>query len=235
MPFSLGNLVLVLLIPAFFLATLLPESQLRANPNRFGFLALAAIPPMFVLSSKNGAVQWLLGKGWTSVNFLHRWLGRAMVLMVLLHFYFWTVQVSASSNGGGSRSLTSLGGLSHSPPSQWADTHQVMEFLSGTKEQRGIGALVFLLIIAVSSAGPLRRFSYPLFFTLHYIWIISFLVFINKHTIYAQGWATYSVLAIYGLDIVGRLAGMRVRYVEVEPMEGGMVRVGMRGLHGGWR
>lgn len=94
LPFSLGTLFLTLLIPAIFLATLLPESQLRTNPNRFGFLALATIPPTFILSSKNGAVQWLLGKGWTSVNFLHRWLGRMMVLLVLLHFYFWTVQVS---------------------------------------------------------------------------------------------------------------------------------------------
>ncbi|ORY89065.1 ferric reductase like transmembrane component-domain-containing protein [Leucosporidium creatinivorum] len=209
LPFSLGTLLLALLIPAFFLAMLLPESELRTNPNRFGFLALAAIPPTFVLSSKNGAVQWLLGKGWTSVNFLHRWLGRMMVLLVLLHFYFWTIQ--------------------------YAPSHQVTEFLSGTKEQRGIGALVFLLIIAISSAGPLRRFSYPAFFVLHYVGIIGFLVFVNKHTIYAQGWATYSVLGIYGLDILGRLAGMRVRYVEVEAMEGGMVRVAMRGLHGGWR
>lgn len=122
-----------------------------------------------------------------------------------------------------------------SPPPQYAPSHQITEFLSGTKEQRGIGALVFLLIIAISSAGPLRRFSYPAFFVLHYVGIIGFLVFVNKHTIYAQGWATYAVVGIYGVDVLGRLAGMRVRYVEVEAMEGGMVRVAMRGLHGGWR
>jgi ferric-chelate reductase len=111
----------------------------------------------------------------------------------------------------------------------------VTEFLSGTKEQRGIGALIFLLLIASSSAGPLRRYSYPAFFILHYVGVIGFLVLVNRHTVYARNWATYAVVGIYGLDIIGRLAGVRVRYVEVEAMEGGMVRVGMRGLHGGWR
>ena len=96
LPFSLGTLSLALLLPVLYLATLLPASQLRANPNRFGFLALASIPPLFVLSAKNGAVAWLTGRGWTSINFLHRWMGRIVVLLVLLHFYFWTVQVRFS-------------------------------------------------------------------------------------------------------------------------------------------
>lgn len=94
-PFSLGTLAVGLLLPLFILLTVFPEARLRNNPNRFGFIALACVPPMFVLSSKSGPVQWLLGKGWTSVNFLHRWMGRIMVLLVLLHFYFWAVQVSA--------------------------------------------------------------------------------------------------------------------------------------------
>lgn len=208
LPFSLGTLFAALLIPLLLCATLFPEAALRNNPNRFGFVALACVPPMFVLSSKNGAVQWLLGKGWTWVNFLHRWLGRAMVLMVLLHFYFWAVQTPDG---------------------------QMSTFFAGTKVRRGIGALVFLLVIALSSAGPLRRWSYPAFFVCHYVGVLGFLVFVNRHTVYAQGWATYSVVAIYGLDIVGRAASLRVRWVEVEPLAGGMTRVRMTGLRGGWR
>lgn len=96
LPFSLGTLSLALLLPILYLATLLPASQLRANPNRFGFLALASIPLLFVLSAKTGAVAWFTGRGWTGVNFLHRWMGRIVVLLVLLHFYFWTIQVRLS-------------------------------------------------------------------------------------------------------------------------------------------
>lgn len=107
--------------------------------------------------------------------------------------------------------------------------------MRGDKEVRGLTALAFLLLIAFSSAGPVRKYSYPVFFVLHYVGIVGFLVFVNRHTIYARGWATWSVVAIYGLDIVGRLASMRIRYVEVEAMEGGMVRVGMTGVRGGWR
>lgn len=98
LPFSLGRLAVALLIPAFLLATLLPESQLRANPNRFGFLAITCLPPLCVLAAKNGPTSWLLGRGWTAVNFLHRWLGRAIVLLVLLHFYFWTIQVRSAAS-----------------------------------------------------------------------------------------------------------------------------------------
>lgn len=208
-PFSFGTFLLFSLIPILFVATLLPESQLRANPNRFGFLSLASIPPLFILSAKNGVISWLTGKGWTGVNFLHRWLGRAVVVTVLLHMYFWTIQ--------------------------WAATNQLGVFLTSDKEVRGLAALGFLLLIGVSSIAPMRKFSYPLFFVLHYLGIIGFLFYVNKHTIYAQGWATWSVVAIYGLDIVGRLKGMRIRYVEVEALEGGMTRVGITGIQGGWR
>ncbi|GAA5909913.1 hypothetical protein JCM5296_007438 [Sporobolomyces johnsonii] len=207
-PFSLGTLVLVLLIPAFILATLLPQSQLLDNPNRFGFLALACIPPLFVLSSKNGAVGLLLGRGWTAVNFLHRWLGRMVVLLVLLHFGLWA--------------------------KQYVDAGQTSDFFSSSKELRGIGALVFLLVIFLSSLPPFRRFSYPLFFALHYAGIVGFLVFINMHTIYARGWATWAVVGIYVADMVGRVASLRVRWVEAEALEGGMVRLDMKGVHGGW-
>lgn len=91
--FSIGHLFWLLLIPVFLLSTLFPESQLAENPNRFGFLALACIPPLFVLSSKNGAISLLLGRSWVAVNFLHRWLGRAVLLLVVCHFGLWTVQV----------------------------------------------------------------------------------------------------------------------------------------------
>ncbi|GAA6028935.1 hypothetical protein JCM8097_001513 [Rhodosporidiobolus ruineniae] len=208
LPFSLGTLFTVLLIPVFLLATLLPESQLRANPNRFGFLALACLPPIFLLSAKNGPVGWLLGRGWTAVNFLHRWIGRAVVLLVLLHFYFWAIQYSGSAQTA---------------------------FLAGEKERRGIAALAFLLLIFVSSLRPFRALSYPIFFVLHYVGIVGFLVFLNKHTVYAKPWATWCVVGIYAADIAGRVLSMRVRWVEAEALEGGMVKLKMQGVHSGWR
>ncbi|BGP57276.1 ferric-chelate reductase Frp1 [Rhodotorula sphaerocarpa] len=208
LPFSLGDLAVVLLIPAFVLATLLPESQLRANPNRFGFLALACLPPVFALSVKAGPVAWILGRGWTAVNFLHRWLGRMMVLLVLLHFYFWTVQYSGSAQ---------------------------TTFLAGEKERRGITALAFLLVIVLSSLPPMRRFSYPVFFTLHYVGLVGFLVSVNRHTVYAGPWATYAIIGIYASDILARIASYRVRWVEAAALGGGMVKLSMPGVAGGWR
>ncbi|GAA5910102.1 hypothetical protein JCM8208_000956 [Rhodotorula glutinis] len=206
--FSLGRLAVALLIPAFLLAALLPESQLRANPNRFGFLAIACIPPVFVLSAKNGPASWLLGRGWTAVNFLHRWLGRAIVLLVLPHFYFWTIQYSGAAQTA---------------------------FLAGEKERRGIVALAFLLLLTLSSLPPMRRFSYPVFFVLHYVGLVGFLVFLHRHTVYARAYSTWPVVAIYALDILGRLLSLRIRVAECDALESGMTRVALPGLSAGWR
>ncbi|SCZ89200.1 BZ3500_MvSof-1268-A1-R1_Chr1-1g01024 [Microbotryum saponariae] len=227
--FPFGKLVLVLLIPLFYLLTLFPESQLRENPNRFGFLALAGLPPLFLLSSKNGAASWLLGKSWTTVNFLHRWLARTIVLLVLLHFYFWTIQVSQLDP---THLVETTFLTAHHP--QYAPSGTA-EFLSGSKERRGIGALSFLLLIAVSSAGPLRRYSYPLFFCLHYLGIIGFLTFVNMHTIYARTWATWSIGLIYAIDIFARIVTMRVKHVTVEPLGEGMTKIHIPFAHDGWR
>lgn len=204
----LKKVATTLLIPLFLLLTILPQSQLRANPNRFGFISLACLPPLFLLSAKKSPIELVLKKSYVAVNFLHRWLGRAVVLMVLLHMYFWTIQYQA--------------------------TAQITLFLSGEKEVRGLTALGFLLLIAVSSLPLFRKWSYTIFFILHYVGIIGFLVFLNRHTIYARGWATWSIVGIYTVDIVGRVASMRLRWVEVQALEGGMTRVTMKGLHGGW-
>ncbi|GAA5822676.1 hypothetical protein JCM5353_000631 [Sporobolomyces roseus] len=206
---STSQTFFLFLIPVVLLSTLLPESRLLENPNRFGFLALACLPPLFVLSMKNGPIGVLLGKSWFVVNFLHRWLGRAVLGLVLCHAIIWTAQ--------------------------WSTASEVSIFLSGSKERRGLISLSFLLLLTLSSLPPFRKFSYPLFFTLHYTSILGFLIFLNQHTIYARGWATYSIVLIYTIDIVGRIAGMRLRWVQVEALEGGMTRVEMKGLKGGWR
>lgn len=81
----------------------------------------------------------------------------------------------------------------------------------------------------------MRRFSYPLFFTLHYLGLIGFLVFLNRHTVYARNWATWGVVGIYVADMVGRVASMRIRWVEVEALEAGMTKISVRGVSSGWK
>lgn len=206
---SIGTIFLVLLIPTFILSTLFPQATLVLNPNRFGFLALACIPPTFILSAKSSPIIWLTSKGWTAINFLHRWSGRAIVLLVFLHAYFWTMQ-SVQSN-------------------------QLAQFLTAEKQLLGITAFSFLLLIGISSIKVVRNYSFSIFFILHYVGIIGFLVYVNEHTPYANPWATYVVGIIYGMDLVGRLSGFRIRYVEVEAREGGMVRIGMKGVTTGWK
>jgi hypothetical protein len=210
--FSIGTLLLTLTIPIITLSTLLPESQLRSNPNRLGFLALASLPPLFLLSSKSfiSPLQIVLGQSWVVVNFLHRWLGRVVLLLVLFHMGLWTWQFRGTDGG-------------------------VTEFWAGDKQVRGLIALGFLTLIALSSIKPMRSFSYPLFFLLHYVGILGFLVFVNKHTVFSQGWITGSIVGIYTWDIIGRVLSFRIKWVEVIPLESGMIKMRVEDVYGGWR
>jgi ferric-chelate reductase len=155
LPFTVGSFILFLTIPGFICAALFPASDLIANANRFGFIALAALPPLFLLSSKSSPIAWLTGKSWTAVNFLHRWLGRGILLLSFLHGYFWAIQTPAG---------------------------QLTAWFAEPMQVTGIAATAFLLLIAVSSIKPVRAFAYSLFFVLHYVGIIGFLVFVNMHT-----------------------------------------------------
>lgn len=81
----------------------------------------------------------------------------------------------------------------------------------------------------------MRRFSYPVFFVLHYVGIVGFLVFLHEHTTYARAYSTWPIIAIYTADILGRVLSMRIRVVEAEALDGGMVRLALPGLRAGWR
>ncbi|KZT58483.1 ferric reductase-like transmembrane component, partial [Calocera cornea HHB12733] len=59
--------------------------NLIMNSNRAGFMALALIPPVFLLAAKNSILTLLLSTGYEKLNFLHRWAGRMMFLCALVH------------------------------------------------------------------------------------------------------------------------------------------------------
>lgn len=171
---TLLNIFLILLIPTIVLSTLLPASQLSENANRAGFLALASLPWIFLLGGKSTGLASLTSLGYERLNYLHRWLGRAVLGLVLLHFGLWTSQFAAY---GSSYTATRL---------------------KGTKESRGIMSLCFLLLLALPSVGWVRRqpiFGWRIFKTLHVVGFVGLIIGVNMHTIYAWPW-TVGVMVV---------------------------------------
>lgn len=166
------TLLLLLLIPALILATVFPESQLAENPNRLGFIALACLPPLFLLSAKASPLS-LLSLPYNRINILHRWLGRALFVTALAHGSTWIAQ--------------------------WQQQQSTASHLAGLKEQYGIMALSFLALLFFTSWRPVRTYSYPLFFVCHVVGFLGFLVAISLHTIYSRSWIGYGVVPIVRL------------------------------------
>ncbi|KAH9816783.1 ferric reductase like transmembrane component-domain-containing protein [Melampsora americana] len=210
---NLSNLFLILLIPALVFGTLFPKSDLSDNPNRAGFLALATLPWIFFLGGKSTGLSSWIGLSYDHLNYLHRWIGRVTLSLVLIHFGLWTTQFSKY----GSKYLS--------------------ERLSGTKESRGIMSLCFLFLLSLPSLSFFRHlpiFGWKIFKSLHVIGFIGFIIGINMHTTYAWRW-TVGVIVIYAVDVTSRTIRYRFKTVQIEALEGGVTRLRIQGVTDGWR
>jgi ferric-chelate reductase len=214
---STGPILLVILSACIILSTILPEQQLVYNANRLGFLALGLIPVIFLLAMKSfSPLVLLLGKSYEKLNFLHRWIGRMLLVILLAHASLWI--------------------------NSWQKTSgtYTLQMLSQSKQIYGITALSFLVLLAASSVRPARSFSYPTFFFLHVTGFVGFIVAVSYHTPYARSWTGYTVCGIYGLDLVGRICKWRIRSVVLEPLvdvdgqSTGVTRIVVQDLNGGW-
>ncbi len=54
-----------------------------------GYMAIAQLPFVFLFATKNSILSLLWHKGYEKLNFLHRWAGRSMFLLAILHGSFW--------------------------------------------------------------------------------------------------------------------------------------------------
>jgi ferric-chelate reductase len=113
---------------------------LHENANRPGFIALAQLPPLFLLATKNSLLSLLLfpggGKGYESLNWLHKALGRGVFLATAIH--------------GGSWIKDHL---------RWGNP-----ILGQMKETSGVAAFGVMCVIVISSIKPIRERFYQAFF-----------------------------------------------------------------------
>lgn len=112
------------------------------NPLTFslaGFLALAQLIPVILLSTKNNPLGLLLGLGYEKLNWAHRWSGRLLWLCATLHMALWV--------------------------DQYRRTGQ-LKVLASSENKYGIAAYVLLCALAVFSVRPARRRFYEVFYAL---------------------------------------------------------------------
>lgn len=158
---------------------------------------------------KSGPVPYLLQYSWTVYNFLHRWLGRAILFCGIFHGCLWIV---AESNGN------------------------IASYLTGRRQWTGFLLLSSLILIGVTSLPFVRRRAYSFFYGMHLVGVAMYLVMGGEHTHHAGGWTRNSVIAIYATDLLIRAVSFRIKRVKVEACDGqGMVKVTVLGVNQGWR
>lgn len=138
----------------------------RLNPKDFlqwedigyrsGFIAIAQLPLIVLLSSKRNYIGFFTGMGYERLNWLHRWTARALLFTVLIHFGYWM--------------------------SEWGKFDYISTKLrEDVLTQRGIAAGAILLWLTISSILPLRSLSYEFFVVQHVISYLGFLVALYFH------------------------------------------------------
>ena len=130
--------LLILSYLASLLTCIITNAPLVSNPNRAGFLALAQLPPVFLLSAKNSPLSLLLPPffPYTHLNALHRWAGRGLFLAAGIH------------------------------GSLWINNHLVwrIPILGMQKETSGVAAFAMLCVIVLGSLRFVRRWCWGVFY-----------------------------------------------------------------------
>jgi predicted ferric reductase len=135
----------------------LARAQLENIAYRIGFVCLAQIPLLFLLSGKNNIIGFLTGMSYERLNWLHRWCARTLFLFATIHFGYWLTDWWPYGGYVGKQ----------------IRTNNLVYW--------GLTAWCFLAWIVLSSFAPVRRLSYEFFVIQHLVTFSCFIGFTYKH------------------------------------------------------
>ncbi|CAE7208231.1 unnamed protein product [Rhizoctonia solani] len=207
---------LVALAPPFFVA-----------PDRSAHIAVAQIPILFVLGTKNNILSCILGKSYEKLNFVHRTVGRLLFIFSTLHAIGHLIKCSTRG---------AIGQVMKAP---WV--------------QAGLVAWIGLILVTFASVGIVRIKFYEFFLNSHMIGILVFMIALHFRGCMRYLGAmldakpalldmpavvmpyTLSGLVFYLIDLVFRACKMRVRSATISAIDDQMTLIAIHGIDDGWR
>jgi predicted ferric reductase len=138
----------------------------RLNPKDFlewedigyrsGFIAVCQMPLIVLLAGKRNIIGFLTGVGYERLNWLHRWVARALLFTVFIHMGYWFTE--------------------------WAKYDYIgIKVKTDDLTKKGIAAGTILLWLVLSSVAPIRGLSYEVFVVQHIISWLGFFVALYFH------------------------------------------------------
>lgn len=143
---------------------------------RSGVFALTQIPLMLLFGGRNNFLLWITGWSLDTFNVFHRWLGRSVLIDLIIHGAAYT------------RSSVNVGKLVsrwHNPYFHW-----------------GVVALLSNGIIIVMSSHIIRAHRYELFLVIHLLFAIVFVMGAWYHLklLDSERQYTYAAVAVWAFD-----------------------------------
>lgn len=207
--YSAGQLLMLLGYFVVLLYTTLYRSNPFTDATRPAWVAVAQIPLVLLLAQKNSIPGWLLGYGYERLNFIHRFVGRLVVLGSNLHALFYVYR--------------------------WTAAGTFTRIVASPKNAWGMVMLVAIDVLYFFSIPFFRQKAYNLFIWSHTIAVILLLPAIYLHQPSLWIYAVTSAV-IYAFDRVFRLAKTRIATAVLTPHSSeDVVRVQVSTINAGWR
>ncbi|KAG6327686.1 hypothetical protein ID866_11403, partial [Astraeus odoratus] len=207
--YTVANILLVTTYTAIIFYVGLYKSNPFTDPLRAGWVVASQIPFVYILATKNNVIGMLLGVGYEKLNYLHRLVGRLMVIGANVHaigyLYKWNIAGITS---------TELA----QPYVRW-----------------GLVSLVCIDLLGICSTQFVRSKSYNLFIITHALGLFVLLFSLCYHR---PACIPYVIAAsvFYGVDHLVRIAKTRITTAKLRPIpELGLTRVEVRNINAGWR
>ncbi|KAI0251040.1 ferric reductase like transmembrane component-domain-containing protein [Lactifluus subvellereus] len=209
--FSFGKLVVLLTYAIVVLYACWLGSDPFTDPLRTGYVAVSQIPIVIALAGKTNWLSWVSGVGYEKLNYIHRFAGRAVVVMTNVH---------------------ALGYIY-----KWSLDNTVLQRLRDPNFVWGLVAVGALDLLFACSLSFVRNRMYTLFFMVHVFGAIIFLFGTYFHAPTTFPFLLAAV-GVYVFDHLARLARTRytTAWLTAEPaLNGGTTLVHVPSLGAGWR
>jgi len=182
--------------------------NLKETSNRPGFIAVAQLPVIVLLSLKSPLPipVFLPSLSYEHYNFLHRWAGRTTWLAATVHGSMWI--------------------------NQYITTGQMDQVFSD-KSKRGMITYAMMCMVVLTSLKPIRRKFYQIFWAAHVIFFVGFFAAVCYHTPYFSPWV-YACAAIYLYDQFVRLLRYRIKDATIIPVDSTMTMIHIPDCDAGW-
>ncbi|KAL1413525.1 hypothetical protein Q8F55_001299 [Vanrija albida] len=190
------------------IACFVASAELWQNSNRAGFIAVASLPLIILLSVKSPfpLPVFLPSLSYEHYNFLHRWAGRTMWLASTVHGSLWLHQFISTK--------------------QWSQ-------VKAEKTVLGCISYAMMCMVVITSLKPVRRKFYQLFWIAHILFVVGLFTAIGYHTPYAFPWY-YPCIALYGYDQVVRFLRYRLKDATLVPVDPTLTLIHIPDCDAGW-